>query len=377
MVIIAVLGIVRGWEHTVAQIFGWTNTQVQALSGLRLLVLAVAFVAGGLRLRHFPPGKLATLAGLLYGGGLMLTGLTGAIPFSTAFLYLLTSACIAAAGAGLGYIVAVTTLLKWYPDRRGTVAGIATAAFGIGGFGVRTLLSLFGVRSLLIAGIVSLIVVTLAARVLQNPATGYVPSGWTPSPLQERNRGGAMRTLREALRARQWYALWALLFLNTIAGVVAVVTVPARNFPPGALTPLLVLSSAAGSLVWAWISDRHGARRVLLLLVAAQALLLLGVLASYRSAEVFTMAVMFCNGGAFGLMPALAADYFGVEDVGAVYGMMLSGWCLGLLLAPIPLSLLYNTTGGPAIVVATGMLLATVIAFRLGPPGSIGPSDAA
>ncbi len=89
------------------------------------------------------------------------------------------------------------------------------------------------------------------------------------------------------------------------------------------------------------------------------------------------MAVMFCNGGVFGLMPALAADYFGVEDVGAVYGTMLSGWCLGLLLAPIPLSLLYNTTGGPAIVVATGMLLATVIAFRLGSPRPIGPSDAA
>ncbi len=127
-------------------------------------------------------------------------------------------------GLGLGYIVPVATLVRWFPDRRGFITGLAVAGFGAGALvtaPVATgLIQTFGVmQTFAILGVVYLVLVVGAATFMRNPPEGYRPAGWQPPAVQAINRAGGEHTLGQALRTWQWYALWAVLFLNVTAGI--------------------------------------------------------------------------------------------------------------------------------------------------------------
>src|SRR5207244_4077298 len=125
-------------------------------------------------------------------------------------------------GLGLGYIVPIATLVRWFPDKRGMITGIAVAGFGAGALVTapiaQRLITSVGVsNTFVILGIAYFVIIMLAATVMNNPPEGYAPAGFQPST----GRGLAARdfTLPQALRTWQWYGLWLTLFLNTTAGI--------------------------------------------------------------------------------------------------------------------------------------------------------------
>ena len=124
------LGAVYAWSVfriPLSQAYGWTVSQVTVAFELAILVLGFAAFAGGLWMRHTGPRPVAILGAVLYGLGTALAG----ISHSLAMLYL-TYGVIGGAGLGLGYIVPVATLVRWFPDKRGMITGIAVAGFGAG-----------------------------------------------------------------------------------------------------------------------------------------------------------------------------------------------------------------------------------------------------
>src|SRR2546426_5317432 len=215
------LGAVYAWSGfriPLTKSYGWTVSQVTLAFELAILMLGFAAFAGGLWMKRSDPRHVAAIGGLCYGLGLVLAGQVGG---HLGLLYL-SYGVLGGIGLGLSYIVPVATLIKWFPDKRGMITGIAVAGFGAGALITapiaQRLIAAVGVSStFMILGIAYFAIIMLAASVMKNPPEGYTPPGFQPSSV----RGSTAQdfTLRQALRTRQWYGLWLTLFLNSAAGI--------------------------------------------------------------------------------------------------------------------------------------------------------------
>ena len=216
------LGAVYAWSVfrvPLAKQFGWSISEVTLTFTISIFVLGFAAFFGGLWLNRKGPRVVAVTGGVLYGLGIFLASFTHRL----SWLYL-TYGVIGGIGLGLGYIVPVAVLVKWFPDRRGLITGIAVGGFGAGALitapvATRLIQSVGVLSTFAYLGIAYLIVTVVAGLFMRNPPDGWKPEGWTPTVTQTSQRAGRDFTLNEALKTWQWWALWLLLFLNTCAGI--------------------------------------------------------------------------------------------------------------------------------------------------------------
>jgi MFS transporter, OFA family, oxalate/formate antiporter len=221
------LGAVYAWSvfrEALAEQYGTSVTAVNTTFSITIFTLGFAAFVGGLWMGRSGPRIVALTAGVLYGIGIFLASFAGN---SLPLLYL-TYGLIAGAGIGLGYIVPVATLIKWFPDKRGFITGVAVAGFGGGAFVTafiaKALVSSVGVfPTFAILGVIYLVMVVGAALFMRHPPEGWRPEGWEPDTSERSDRSGVDYDLGGAVRTWQWYALWALLFLNVSAGISIIV----------------------------------------------------------------------------------------------------------------------------------------------------------
>jgi OFA family oxalate/formate antiporter-like MFS transporter len=217
------LGAVYAWSVFVNPLrdrFDWSRTQVTLTFTISIFVLGITAFLGGLWMNRKGPRIVGMTAGVLYGLGVFLASQSA----GRLWLLYLSYGLIAGIGLGLGYIVPVATLVKWFPDRRGMITGIAVCGFGAGAALTapiaKGLISSVGVLSTFAyLGIVYLVMVVAAAYFMTNPPEGWKPAGWEPSLAMQTQRSAKDYLLPEALRTWQWFALWLLLFLNVTAGI--------------------------------------------------------------------------------------------------------------------------------------------------------------
>ena len=177
------LGAVYGWSvflNPLRDAFGASKPAVNLTFTITLAVLGVTAGFGGGLQRRIGPRATATLAGVLYGCGIILSGVAP----NLAALYL-AHGVLGGIGLGLGYIVPLAVLLKWFPDRRGFISGLAVTGFGLGALITSPLATelivAFGVQNaLMMLGAAYFIVVVSAAQVLRSAPDNYAPPGWTP-----------------------------------------------------------------------------------------------------------------------------------------------------------------------------------------------------
>ena len=385
MVMQIALGAVYAWSVfriPLTKSFGWTISEVTLTFTIAIFVLGLAAFAGGLWMRRGGPRTVAVAAGVLYGLGVFLASFSGGHLW---WLYC-SYGVIAGVGLGLGYIVPVATLVKWFPDKRGLITGLAVAGFGAGALitapiATRLIASVGVLQTFAILGAAYFVAVTGGALFMRNPPDGYRPAGWTPSATQTRQRAARAFTLAEAMRSRQWYGLWALLFLNTTAGI-AVISQAAPMFQEitgisaaraASIVGIISIANGAGRLLWGWLSDLVGRRAVFLAMFLLQAVIF-WLLPSAHSLTLFaalTVGVLLCYGGGFGTMPAFAADYFGAEHVGSIYGLMLTAWGMAGVLGPTLIATLRERSGGydsAMRLIAGLMLVSAVIPLLVRPP---------
>src|ERR1700682_3611347 len=216
------LGAVYAWSvfrAPLAKQFGWSISEITLTFTISIFVLGFAAFFGGLWLNRQGPRIVALTGGALYGLG----GFLGSFSHSLTWLYL-SYGLIGGIGLGLGYIVPVAVLVKWFPDRRGLITGIAVGGFGAGALitapvATRLIQSVGVLNTFAYLGIAYLIVTIISGAFMQNPPDGWKPEGWSPTASQSSQRAGHDFVLSEALKTWQWYALWLLLFLNTCAGI--------------------------------------------------------------------------------------------------------------------------------------------------------------
>jgi len=302
-----------------------------------------------------------------------------------ALLYL-AYGLIGGVGLGLGYIIPVATLVKWFPDRRGMITGIAVAGFGAGALVTApvaaSLLKSAGVPGTFgILGVCYLIAVLGAAMFMKNPPEGYKPPGWEPSQVETGQRSAKDYTLTEALSTWQWYALWAILFLNTTAGIsiISQASPMAQEIShvdaaiAAGLVGIISIANGSGRFLWAWSSDYMGRKQVFLTMFLLQTVLfyLLSSAQNFTLLTVFAFTILLCYGGGFGTMPAFAADFFGPLNVGSIYGLMLTAWGFAGVAGPALIAHLRESTGNYSQalhVIAIIMLVSAVLPFIIHPP---------
>ena len=381
------LGAVYAWSVfriPLTKLYGWTIPEVTFTFTIAIFVLGFAAFGGGIWLRRAGPRTVALTAGVLYGLGVFLASLTGGRLW---WLYV-SYGLLGGMGLGLGYIVPVATLVKWFPDKRGLITGIAVTGFGGGALitapvATRLIASVGALETFAILGVAYFVAITGSAMCLRNPPPGYRPEGWAPSASQQQQRTAEPFTLGAALRSWQWYGLWTLLFLNTTAGIAIISqAAPMAEEITGVtaaraanLVGIIAIANGAGRLVWAWLSDFIGRRSVFLLMFPLQAIAF-WLLPSVQSFGAFTMLVvlvLLCYGGGFGTMPAFAADYFGAEHVGSIYGLMLTAWSVAGAFGPTLIAAIRESRGGynAALYLLAGLMLAsTLIPAIVRPPGT-------
>src|SRR5881275_2285008 len=219
------LGAVYAWSVfrvPLTKQFGWSISQVTLTFTISIFVLGFAAFFGGLWLNRKGPRIVALTGGAFYGVGVFLASFT----HSLAWLYI-SYGLIGGIGLGLGYIVPVAVLVKWFPDKRGLITGIAVGGFGAGALitapvATRLIQSVGVLSTFAYLGVAYLIVTIIAGMFMQNPPEGWQLEGWKPSALQTSQRAGHDYVLGEALKTWQWWALWMLLFLNTCAGIAVI-----------------------------------------------------------------------------------------------------------------------------------------------------------
>lgn len=379
------LGAVYAWSvfrTPLVRQFHWSIEEVTFTFTVSIFVLGVACFFGGLWLNRKGPRVVALTGGFLYGLGVFLASFSA----NKLWWLYLSYGVIGGIGVGFAYIVPIAVLVKWFPDRRGLITGIAVGGFGAGALVVapvatRLIQSVGVLHTFAYLGIAYLVVTMGAGYFMQNPPAGWKPEGWAPSVTQTTQRAAQDFTLGDALKTWQWWALWLLLFLNTSAGI-SIISQECPVFQEIGRASVIVaagmvgitsIGNALGRVFWAWVSDAITRRWTFVTMFVLQ-VVLFWMLPGFSSATilaVLSFIILMCYGGGFGTMPAFAADYFGSKNVGPIYGLMLTAWGSASAFGPLLIAHMRQSSGsytGGLHVIAGIMAVSTLLPILVSPP---------
>jgi OFA family oxalate/formate antiporter-like MFS transporter len=379
------LGAVYAWSVfrvPLAKQYHWSNEEVTLTFTISIFVLGVSAFFGGLWLNKKGPRVVALTGGFLYGLGVFLASFSA----NKLWWLYLSYGLIGGIGVGFSYIVPVAVLVKWFPDRRGLITGIAVGGFGAGALvtapvATRLIQSVGVLQTFAYLGIAYLVITMATGYFMRNPPNGWKPAGWAPSVAQTSQRAATDYTLGGALSTWQWWAVWALLFLNTSAGI-SIISQESPMFQEIAKVSAIVaagmvgvasIGNAVGRIFWAWISDAITRRWTFVTMFLLQ-VGLFWILPATSSVSILTLLsfiVLMCYGGGFGTMPALTADYFGSKNVAPIYGLMLTAWGSASAFGPLLIAHMRQGSGSYASglhVIACIMAISTLLPILVSPP---------
>ena len=379
------LGAVYAWSVfrvPLSKQFGWSISQVTLTFTISIFMLGFAAFFGGLWMNRVGPRTVAMTASVFYGVGVFLASFSA----NKLWWLYLSYGFIGGIGLGLGYIVPVATLVKWFPDRRGLITGIAVGGFGAGALitapvATRLIQAVGVLPTFAYLGIAYFIIAMIASLFMRNPPEGWQPEGWTQTQKQTSQRATRDFVLSEALKTWQWWVLWLILFLNTSAGI-AIISQEAPIFEEltkvtavvaGGMVGIASLGNGVGRVFWAWLSDLITRRATFAVIFILQVLLfwLLPNITVSTLMTTITFIILMCYGGGFGTMPAFTADYFGPKNVGPIYGLMLTAWSFASVFGPLYIARMREISGkysGALHVIAIVMAISILLPIIVRPP---------
>jgi MFS transporter, OFA family, oxalate/formate antiporter len=373
------LGAVYGWSVFKLPLMhaeGWKETSVQLNFTIAIFVLGIGTIIGGLWMDKAGPRIVASAAGIIYGLGYIVAGFASA-NHSLNGLYL-GYGVIGGIGMGMGYICPIATLVKWFPDMRGLMTGIAVCGYGFGALVMSPVAAWaiikYGLPTTFWSlGIVYGVVVLIAAQAYANPPQGWRPAGWEPRGAVAKAASTYDYTVREAASTWQFYLLFFMLFLNVSAGIMIISQASPlaqemlgiKPVQAAGVVGIISLCNGLGRVFWAWVSDFIGRARVyfLLFLIQAAIFFMLPRIHEWTPFCIAVGAIGLCYGGGFGTMPSFTADFFGPKYMGGIYGIILLAWGLAAIPSPIMIAHIHQDLGkyAPALNVITFVMLGALV----------------
>jgi MFS family permease len=355
----------------------WSVPTVTHIFEIFIALLGISAAIWGGWLEHAGPRKGGLVAATCWGIGLILLG--GAISLHQLWLvYLVAVFC--GVGQGIGYITPVSTLVKWFPDRRGMATGFAIMGYGggamIGAPLAVWLMAHFGgsggapagvSRALVAMGVIYFIAMSAGAFGFRVTPPGWRPTGWTP-PAGDADNSLITRHnvhLNEAWRTPQFWLIWGVLGLNVTAGI-GVISMASPMFQDifgakllgvdsaaaltaaqkaavvaaaAGLVGLISLFNSLGRIFWASLSDKIGRKTMYytIFILGIGLYCLLPTWGHLGIASLFIISIciiMTMYGGGFATVPAYLADIFGTQMVGAIHGRLITSWSVAGVVGP-------------------------------------------
>ncbi|MGE3873482.1 MAG: OFA family MFS transporter [Parvibaculaceae bacterium] len=382
------LGTVYAWSYfqpLLVEQFRWSNTDTSWAFSLNICCLGLSAAWGGINLAKIGPRKLAVAGGILFAAGYAVAAL--ALAAKSLPLFYLGYGAISGIGIGLGYVTPMTTVIKWFPDRRGQLTGIVAMGFGLGAFVLSVVLApilmhmLSGNLILVFAALGAILgsVAIGSAAMLGNPPDGYLPAGFVPAAqgksLAEspyaRAEEAADLPLGEYLLAGQYAIMWFIFFLNITAGISIISFLSPlyqdiwkldhptleRSVLAGYGAALIAVSSlfnGVGRIAWGALSERLGRLNTFRVLFASQ-LVVFGILMTEHDPWIFAILVCYvlsCFGGGFAIMPSMVTDVYGTKRLSRLYGIILTAWSAAGVVGPLMVASLKDNYPDRAIIYA-------------------------
>ncbi|PKF63776.1 MFS transporter [Psychromonas sp. psych-6C06] len=358
------IGSVYAWSVfnlPLEQTFGWDKSSVASTFSLAIFFLGLSAAIMGHFVERHGPRKAGLIAATFWGVGLLVAGVGTSI--GNIYLLWLGYGVLGGIGLGVGYITPVSTLVKWFPDRRGFATGLAIMGFG---FGAMIAGPVFGYMmeqysiptTFFTAGVVYMIVMYLSALYLERPPEGWMPEGMkaaVESGTTKVTQDLTQQTANEAIKTAPFYWLWIMMFINISCGIgviysaspLAQETIGISPTEAAAVVGLMAVFNGIGRLGWATFSDTLGRPNTYIAFFILQIalFLILPNIASVLLFQVVLFTIMTCYGGGFATLPAFIGDLFGTKQLGAIHGYILTAWALAGLVGPQIAAYLRSATG--------------------------------
>lgn len=353
------LGAIYAWSvfTPALKVAGWSKLDTQVVFAVGLATFALVMVWAGRKLADWGPHRLAVTGGLVLAAGYILAGLLGGTGFWAVCIGI---GVIGGAGIGLGYVVPIAVGMRWFPDRKGMITGLAVAGFGFGAMGWVKVAGSWGqliegiglANTFLVYGAAFAVLVLVGAKWMRMPPEGWAPEGYVAPAATA--AGGREFTPREMLLSPSFYLIFMTFAISAGAGLMSIGLM--KLYPMEALqaaghgmaeasaiagTAMAVffsLANGVGRIVWGTLSDHLGRRLSVIIMTGTQGIVLMifSIVAGneymlYLSATL----IGFNFGGNFALFPAFTADTFGNASVGRNYPFVFLSYGVGGIAGPI------------------------------------------
>ena len=365
------------WGQLFTSTCDWQISTLGWMYSFFFVLLGISAATWGGWLERAGPRKAGVVSATLWAGGMLISAL--GVYTHQFWLMLLGSGVIGGIGLGLGYISPVSTLIKWFPDRRGMATGMAIMGFGGGAMigsplaaelmkNFATPTSVGVVETFIVMGLIYFVFMMCGAFGYRVPATGWKPEGWTPPPAAK----NTMITQRHVHVKKVWgipqfWMLWVVLCMNVSAGIGVIgmaspmlqevfggnligvakkfgeldkVQLAAIAGVAAGFTALLSLFNIGGRFFWASLSDKMGRKMTYVVFFVLGGLMYFSAPGSAMAGSFVLFIAAFCiilsmYGGGFATIPAYLADLFGTQMVGAIHGRLLTAWATAGILGPV------------------------------------------
>jgi OFA family oxalate/formate antiporter-like MFS transporter len=343
-----------------SEVYGWDSTDVAFSFTIAIFFLGMSAAFFGRFVEKNGPRKSALLASVLFSGGLIGAGFS--LQVESLYGFYITYGVIGGIGLGIGYISPVSTLVKWFPDRRGLATGMAVFGFGAGALiaspVAAMLMESVGISmTFYILGGTYFLLMTMGALYIEKP-----PEGWMPATAKEMTNEGktkikqdlAQLTANEAVKTKRFWMLWWMMLINISAGIMLIsVASPMAQEKVGmsaiaaaSMVGIMGLFNGGGRIGWASLSDYLGRPNVYLTFFTVQLALFL-LLPIITNAIVFQISIYIIismYGGGFASLPAFIGDLFGTKQLGAIHGYLLTSWATAGVVGPMVVAYIRETT---------------------------------
>ncbi len=371
--------------------FGWDRTTTQWAFSFALVTFAIVMIPAGKLQDRIGPRKVAMMGGLLLGLSFLLSAFL--VSESRPWLLYVTYGVIGGAGLGFAYVCPIAASVKWFPDKKGMITGLAVAGFGAGALffaGPASILLLppvegreamglsqilliglgiqagsgFGIgwqAFFILHGIVSALGVIAGASLLHNPPADWTPPGWKAETSSTAKKEF---TWREMLNTPQACMLWVTFILGATSGLMAIgqwkpmmgTILQGQTFAPewmGAFgrfvepVGILAIFNALGRVFWGKVSDLIDRPRAMMMMFLAQGMAFMLLISVETPIAIFLASawVGLNFGGNFALFPAATAEYFGTKNLGVNYGWIFTAYGVAGFLGPVVGGVLFDATG--------------------------------
>ncbi|MCP4679468.1 MAG: OFA family MFS transporter [Deltaproteobacteria bacterium] len=392
------LGAIYAWSVFTPSLTeaGWTKSDTQDVFAAGLAFFAIVMVLAGRMMPKVGPRKLAIAGGVVLGLGYALAGLIGGTDYWTLLILI---GVVGGSGIGLAYVVPIAVGMRWFPDKKGLITGLAVAGFGFGAMGWVKGAGAWGhlienvglSQTFLIYGVGFLAMVVVGGIFMVFPPDGWLPEGYTPpQPAAGSSSDGATDfTSAEMLKSPQFYMIFLCFVAGGGAGLMSIGLM--KLFPMEALTANGIEQAAAsgiagtamavffslangfGRIAWGAMSDKLGRKLSVIIMLATQGIVVLAF--PYMAGSEYLLylgatIIGFNFGGNFALFPTMTADTFGAKNVGQNYPWVFLAYGVGGIAGPKMGGVLGDMGNFPLAFTICGVavLVAAGIAAAVKPP---------